>query len=269
MIIWILLLSGLSSCSGTASDVLCFQTLKQSLFDPNGALSSWEFNSSGTVGYICQFNGVECWHPSESRVLFLNLGNMGLEGSFPQGVQNCSSMTLLDLSNNSLSGPLPGDIARQLPFITSLNLSHNSFSGEIPSGVGNLSYLYQLSLEHNRFTGRLPETMGDRLSRLALLNVADNSLSGPIPGSLQKFSAEDFAGNDGLCGAPLGKCKRRFHVRIRARPVRIHLRLRRVNDASSIGGAVGFVVGFVVAFYFPRCFVFCGSLRPYVFPVCA
>ncbi|CAD6228815.1 unnamed protein product [Miscanthus lutarioriparius] len=209
MIIWILLLSGLSSCSGTASDVLCLQSLKQSLGDPNGALYSWEF-SNDTEGYICQFAGVECWHPSESRVLFLNLGNMGLEG-------------------------------------------------EIPSGVGNLSYLVQLSLEHNRFTGRLPETMGDHL---ALLNVADNSLSGPIPGSLQKFSPENFAGNDGLCGAPLGKCKRRFHVRI-------HLRLRRVNDASSVGGAVGFVVGFVVAFYFPQWFLFCGSLRRYIFPVCA
>ena len=142
------------------------------------------------------------------------------------------------------------------------SLTHGSISGEIPSGVGNLSYLYQLSLEHNRFTGRLPETMDDRLSRLALLNVADNSLSGPIPGSLQKFSPENFAGNDGLCGAPLGKCKRRFHVRI-------HLRLRRVNDASSVGGAVGFVVGFVVAFYFPQWFLFCGSLRRYIFPVCA
>jgi hypothetical protein len=32
----------------------------------------------------------------------------------------------------------------------------------------------------------------------------------------------------------------------------MHLRLRRVNDASRIGGAVGFVVGFVVAFYFPQ-----------------
>jgi hypothetical protein len=85
--------------------------------------------------------------------------------------------------------------------------------------------------------------MGD-LARLASLNVADNSLSGPIPGSLHRFSAENFAGNDGLCGAPLGKCKRQFHVRIRVRPVRMHLRLRRVNDASRIGGAVGFVVGF-------------------------
>jgi hypothetical protein len=129
MIIWILLLSSLSSCSGTASDILCLQSLKQSLGDPNGALSSWEFSNNGTEGYICQFTGVECWKPSESRVLALYLDNMGLQGSFPQGVQNCRSMTALDMSSNSLSGPLPGDIARRLPFITNLNLSYNSFSG--------------------------------------------------------------------------------------------------------------------------------------------
>jgi hypothetical protein len=58
--------------------------------------------------------------------------------------------------------------------------------------------------------------------------------------------AEDFAGNDGLCGVPLDRrCKKRFSLRI-------WLGLRRVNDASSNGAVVGFVVGFIVAFYFPH-----------------
>ncbi|XP_066316704.1 probably inactive leucine-rich repeat receptor-like protein kinase At5g48380 [Miscanthus floridulus] len=216
---------------------------------------------------MCRSPFVECWN-DVGRILSLNLNGMGLQGSFPRGLQFCRSMTGLDLSGNNLTGPLPTDIDQQLPFVISLDLSSNGFSGEIPRGIGNMTYLNTVNLQHNRFTGQIPDLIGD-LARLASLNVADNSLSGPIPGSLQRFAAENFAGNDGLCGAPLGKCKRRFHVRIRARPVRIHLRLRRVNDASSIGGAVGFLVGFVVAFYFPQWFVFFGSLRPYVFPVCA
>ncbi|RCV28512.1 hypothetical protein SETIT_5G410000v2 [Setaria italica] len=247
MVVWLLLLSSLSSCSGIASDIQCLQELKESVSDPTGALSSWKFSENGTEGNICQFAGVSCWNPSDSRVLSLCLRNMGLQGSFPRGIQNCR--------------PLPGDISLQLRYIQDLNLSYNGFSGEIPPGIGNLTYLSSLSLQHNRFTGRIPEKIG-KLAQLTTLNVADNSLSGPIPGSLQRFAPEYFAGNGGLCGAPLDrKCKRRFHVRI-------HIRLRRINNASSIGAAAGFIVGFVVAFYFPHWFVFCGGLRPYIVPVC-
>ncbi|XP_066308041.1 probably inactive leucine-rich repeat receptor-like protein kinase At5g48380 [Miscanthus floridulus] len=256
----LLLLLCISSCAG-GSDVQCLKGLKESLGDPNGALS-WMFSNNVLEDCIYGFSfspanrPIECWN--DGRIMSLNLSGMELQGSFPRGLQFCRSMTGLDLSGNDFTGPLPADIDQQLPFVTSLDLSSNGFSGEIPRGIGNMTYLNTVNLQHNRFTGQIPDPMGD-LARLVSLNVADNSLSGPIPGSLQRFSAEDFAGNDGLCGAPLGKCKR----------ARIHLRLRRVNDASSIGGAVGFVAGFVVAFYFPQWFVFCGSLRPYIFPVCS
>nr|CAB3475065.1 unnamed protein product [Digitaria exilis] len=255
-IVWLLLVSSLSSCSGTPSDIQCLRGLKESLSDPNHALSSWKLSENTTDGYICEFAGVNCWKPSESKVLSLNLGNMGLRGPFPRALQFCTSMTALDLSGNNISGPLPADINLQLPLMTSLDLSNNSFSGEIPSGIGNMTYLSALNLQHNRFTGRIPELNLPRLS--------------PIPASLGRFPAQDFAGNAGLCGSPPldRKCKKHFHVRIRVRPVRIHIRLPRVNDASSIGAAAGFVAGFVVAFYFPHWFVFCGGLRPYIFRVC-
>jgi len=40
------------------------------------------------------------------------------------------------------------------------------------------------------------------LALLKSLDLSWNKLSGRIPASLQRFAAEDFAGNDGLCGAP-------------------------------------------------------------------
>ncbi|CAO2167332.1 unnamed protein product, partial [Urochloa humidicola] len=65
-VLWLLLLSGLSSCFGSDLDVQCLKTVQESVIDPNGILkSSWIFNSS-TVGFICQFTGVECWHPFEN-----------------------------------------------------------------------------------------------------------------------------------------------------------------------------------------------------------
>jgi hypothetical protein len=247
-VLWLLLLSGSSSCFGSDLDVQCLKTVQQSVIDPNGILkSSWFFNDSYD-GFICQFTGVECWRPDENRVLTLRLSNLGLQGQFPQGLHNCTSMTGLDLSSNNFSGEIPSDIARQVPFLTSLDLSYNSFSGEIPVVVSKMSYLNTLNLQHNRLSGEILWEFSF-LDRLEEFNVADNQLSGPIPFSLTKFPASNFAGNQGLCGAPLlTKCDVRS----------------RISDEFRIGAAAGFVVGFVVAFYFPRLFVFSPRLHPYV-----
>ncbi|XBI20785.1 hypothetical protein VPH35_062009 [Triticum aestivum] len=254
-----LLLNSSTLCFSTKQDIQCLKSVQQSVTDPNGVLkSSWNFENN-TVAFICRFTGVECWHPDEDRVLSLRLGNLGLEGPFPRGLQYCTSMMNLDLSNNNFEGPIPANISREVPYLTSLDLSCNSFSGSIPQNISNMIYLNVLSLQHNQFRGEIPRQF-NLLTRLSEFNVAENSLSGTIPSLLVvRFSASNFAGNQGLCGSPLDDCppsKRRW------RPVRI--RLHRLNDQSSIGAAVGFVVGFVVAFYFPHCFVCSERLRAYV-----
>jgi len=167
--------------------------------DPSNKLD-WKFNNH-TEGSICGFRGVDCWNPNENKVLSLHLGSMGLKGGFPDGLENCSSMTSLDLSSNSLSGPIPADISKQLQYITSLDLSYNSFSGEIPEALANCTYLNAVNLQHNKLTGTLPGQLA-ALGRLNQFNVADNQLSGQIPSSLSKFPPSNFANQD-LCGRPL------------------------------------------------------------------
>ncbi|XP_006662858.1 probably inactive leucine-rich repeat receptor-like protein kinase At5g48380 [Oryza brachyantha] len=186
------------SCYGTLNDINCLKRLKESV-DPNNKLD-WTFGNT-TEGAICSFNGVECWHPNENKILSLRLGSMGLKGSFPDGLENCSSMTSLDLSSNSLSGPIPADISKKLPFITNLDLSYNSFSGDIPESLSNCTYLNTVNLQNNKLTGTIPGQLGI-LSRLTQFNVANNQLSGPIPSSFGKFSSSSFANQD-LCGKPL------------------------------------------------------------------
>ncbi|KAM3353232.1 hypothetical protein ACQJBY_024417 [Aegilops geniculata] len=255
----VLLLSCSSLCFGSEADIQCLKSVQQSVNDPNGVLkSSWIFKND-TEGYICRFTGVECWHPDENRIFSLRLGNLGLQGAFPRGLQNCSSVTGLDPSNNNFSGPIPQDISREMPYLTYLDLSYNSFSGSILQNISNMTYLNVLNLQHNQFSGQIPPQF-DLLDRLVTFNVADNLLSGPIPYLLAvRFSASNFASNQGLCGAPLDDCppsRRRWRV--------VRIRLHRLNDQSSIGAAVGFVMGFVVAFYFPHCFVCSVRLRAYV-----
>ncbi|XP_044358888.1 probably inactive leucine-rich repeat receptor-like protein kinase At5g48380 [Triticum aestivum] len=225
-----LLFRSSSSCFGFQLDIQCLLSVQESVIDSKGILmSSWDFVANTTDGYICRFTGVECWHPDENKVYALRLGNLGLEGPFPQGLQNCTSLNMLDLSSNNFSGPIPPNISWQLSYLSSLDLSFNKFSGEIPDSIANLMNLNGLNFQHNQLSGR-------------------------IPASLQKFIDSYFAGNQELCGTPLYKCPRR-----RWRPRRI--RLTSINDQSSIGAAVGFVVGFVVAFYFPHCFIFSERLR--------
>ncbi|GAU10326.1 hypothetical protein TSUD_84710 [Trifolium subterraneum] len=137
---------------GTESDILCLKSIKNSLEDPNNYLTySWNF-SNNFEGYICRFNGVECWHPDENRVLNIKLSNMGLKGQFPRGFENCSTITGLDLSFNEFSGPIPADISSMLPFLTSIDLRNNKFTGEIPIALANCTYLNALKLDNNMLT---------------------------------------------------------------------------------------------------------------------
>ncbi|XP_037409867.1 probably inactive leucine-rich repeat receptor-like protein kinase At5g48380 isoform X2 [Triticum dicoccoides] len=201
-----LLLSSSPLCFGTEQDIWCLMSIQGSLADPGGVLRSWNFENE-TNGYICRFTGVECWHLEENKILSLRLGNLGLQGQFPVALQNCSSLTGLDLSNNNFSGPIPQDISQ-----------HNQLSGQIPP---------QFTL----------------LTRLTAFNVADNLLSGPIPSLLQNYSASNFAGNQGLCGSPLDDCP---PSRRRWRPVKIKLhRLNDQSSIGvAVGFVVGFVVAF-------------------------
>ncbi|PUZ53564.1 hypothetical protein GQ55_5G061600 [Panicum hallii var. hallii] len=254
-LLWLLLLSTTSlssSCFGSELDIKCLKTVKQSVIDPNGILeSSWNFNTT-TKGFICQFTGVECWSPNDSRVHALNLSGLGLEGQFPRG---------LDLSNNKFSGPIPWNIAQQVAYLTSLDLSYNSFSGEIPVNI--CRDLNVLNIQHNQLSGQIPRDFGELL-RLASLNVADNQLSGLIPSTLSKFPASSFSGNQGLCGPPLDDCGKTNDSSLVSYIVNDMIK----DDFVVVGAAAGFVVGFVVAFYFPHVFVFTRRLHPYVYRIC-
>ncbi|KAK4858830.1 hypothetical protein QYF36_022671 [Acer negundo] len=205
-LIGLVILLSISISYATSTDIECLKEFKKSVKDPSNYLVSWDFNNK-TEGFICKFTGIECWHPDENKVLNIRLSNMDLKGQFPSGFENCSSMTGLDLSNNKFSGSIPSDISTRLHYVTSLDLSSNDFSGEIPSGLANCSFLNSLKLSNNRFTGKIPLELG-LLNRLKTFSVANNLLTGPIPKiNSTSVSAEDYAGNQGLCGEFLTACQ--------------------------------------------------------------
>ncbi|XP_027172261.1 receptor kinase-like protein Xa21 [Coffea eugenioides] len=88
----------------------------------------------------------------------------------PKSLWNLKDLLVLDLSSNSLTGPLPLDVAN-LKIATAIDMSKNHFSGGIPTTIGDMQNLNQLSLAHNQLQGSIPVSIGSMLS-LAKLDLS-------------------------------------------------------------------------------------------------
>ncbi|KAF5814292.1 putative leucine-rich repeat domain superfamily [Helianthus annuus] len=126
------------------------------------------------------------------------------------------SLHILDISNNSFVGRLPGEyfetfnaikdvdkgpktefisglyyyyIGAREPILTTISgidLSSNKFEGEIPKVIGNLKSLRLLNLSHNNFIGQIPHALGN-LFDIKALDLSWNRLEGEIHQSLTKL----------------------------------------------------------------------------------
>ncbi|XVF18634.1 hypothetical protein REPUB_Repub11eG0039500 [Reevesia pubescens] len=87
-----------------------------------------------------------------------------------------------------------------------LNLSHNSLTGPIPPSFGNLVALESLDLSSNKLGGRIPSQLTN-LTFLEVLNRSQNNLVGPSPHGKQfdTFENDSYNRNLELCGFPLSK----------------------------------------------------------------
>ncbi|MCD7455521.1 hypothetical protein HAX54_028505 [Datura stramonium] len=172
----------------------------------------------------CQWRGVKC---VQGRVVRFVLQGFGLRGTFPaNSLTHLDQLRILNLRNNSLSGPIP-DLSG-LPNLKTLFLDHNIFTGTFPLSVLSLHRLIILDLSRNNFTGSLPVelTVLDRLNylrldsnwfngsipplnqtQLQIFNVSNNNLTGPVPvtPTLKKFNIRSFLWNPSLCGEVVNK----------------------------------------------------------------
>ncbi|KAL1560857.1 hypothetical protein AAHA92_11024 [Salvia divinorum] len=161
---------------------------------------------------------VPTWLWSVSHSLYdLYLFDNQITGMIP----NLSSTSILriDLSNNSITGPIPlfNDNAQSIHLsqnmfsglissicnvrrdkLWSLDLSNNQLGVEIPNCWEKMSNLFSLNFANNRFCGEIPRSLGF-LRSLNVLQLRGNSLSGEFPSTLrrcQSLNLLDVAGNE-------------------------------------------------------------------------
>jgi Leucine-rich repeat (LRR) protein len=126
-----------------------------------------------------------------SSLQVLELSHNNLSGSIPTCLGNLKQMTTgggrLDdmMLNSTLEGYLHMDLNlkgvtydyayRILPLVKMFDLSSNNLLGEIPEEIKNLKALGSLNLSHNHLTGKIPEGIG-RLQGLETLDLSSNHL---------------------------------------------------------------------------------------------
>jgi len=116
----------------------------------------------------------------------------GTEGSWFGIRLQEDHVTVIDLDDNNLYGPLPPELGN-LSHLQTLSFfgytqqwpkfSTNHLTGSIPSSLGNLSHLQTLILGYNQLSGTIPPELGN-LSNLVSLNLSGNLFSGSIPPEL-------------------------------------------------------------------------------------
>ena len=129
--------------------------------------------------------GVESFCDGNGTLLFLNQSNNTLNGKIPDELRFLSSLTVIDLSMNQLSGTIPFDLMTNFTSLQDLVLSNNVFTGTLMNSMDKLTSLQKLDLSSNPSlsSGPLPSEIG-LLTKLTYLDLFNNMINSEIPTEL-------------------------------------------------------------------------------------
>ncbi|TYI13344.1 hypothetical protein ES332_A08G052500v1 [Gossypium tomentosum] len=119
---------------------------------------------------------------------FLMKGNSFM-GRFNLQSHPNPDMSVVDISDNKIQGPIPANICSIFPQLFGLNLSGNFLQGNIPPCLGSLNTRnLLLDLSHNQLSGGIPEMLAQSDS-LRFLRLSNNHLSGKITPTIFRSSS--------------------------------------------------------------------------------
>ncbi|XP_022772045.1 receptor-like protein 12 [Durio zibethinus] len=147
-------------------------------------------------------------HPPPSIISY-SVSNNFLSGEIPPMLCNISSVAVLDLSTNNLTGMLRPCLGNLSDSLKVLNLRHNHFTGAIPPTYMKNCRLRMMDLSQNQLQGRIPRSLA-RCPELEVLNLGNNLINDTFPswlGTLPKLKVLILRANrlHGVIGKSLGK----------------------------------------------------------------
>ncbi|KAL5577402.1 hypothetical protein UlMin_019101 [Ulmus minor] len=170
-----------------SQDILALLEFRKGIkHDPTGyVLNSWNDESIDFNGCPSSWNGIVCIGGNVAGVV---LDNLALSAEADLSVfANLTKLVKLSMSNNSISGKIPDNIA-DFKSLQYLDVSNNLFSSSLPLGIGRMESLRNLSFAGNNFSGPIPDSM-PVLASILSLDFSRNSFSGSLPKSLTKLSS--------------------------------------------------------------------------------
>lgn len=118
----------------------------------------------------------------ETSLITLIMDNNMFTGKITDNLRNLRLLTVIDLSNNFLTGTIPRWLGSF--FLDILRISNNRLQGAIPPSLFNIPYLWLLDLSGNFLSGSLPRRSDSDYGYI--LDLHNNNLTGSIPDTLWK-----------------------------------------------------------------------------------
>ena len=106
--------------------------------------------------------------------------NNKLTGEIPEAICNLTSLSVLDLSINNLSGKLPRCLGKKSSTASVMNLRNNSFSGDIPETFTSACSLRVVDFSQNKLEGKIPKSLAN-CTELEILNLEQNNINDVFP----------------------------------------------------------------------------------------